>query len=197
MPTLFPHLWFNSGPRKSDRLLGPTYDSPSERRRPNNMQTVLLTDIDNTLYDWPSFFAPSFRAMINVLSRELAIAEETLYDECRKVFAQYQSLEYPFYIQELESVKTADIERRRHLIKSGRGAFNSVKKKWLQPYPGVVDTLKWLNYQGVLVVAVSNAPVYLSQQRLWELKLDTWLDGLVGWEGLGSLWRRSCEPRIR
>ena len=22
MPTLCPHLWFNSGPRKSDRLLG-------------------------------------------------------------------------------------------------------------------------------------------------------------------------------
>ena len=147
------------------------------------MQPVLLTDIDNTLYDWTAFFAPGFRAMIHALSRELEIAKDTLYAECKKVFAQYQSLEYPFYIQELESVKSAGVERRKHLIRSGRGAFNAVRKKWLQPYPGVVDTLKWLNRQGVLVVAVTNAPVYLSQQRLWDLKLDAWIEGLVGWEG--------------
>ena len=46
-------------------------------------QAVLLADIDNTLYDWPSFFAPSFRAMIHALSRELDVSEDQLYDESK------------------------------------------------------------------------------------------------------------------
>jgi len=149
-------------------------------------QTVLLADIDNTLYDWPAFFAPSFRAMIHALSRELAIPEDQLYEECKAVFVKHNSLEYAFVIQELESVRSIGDEKRiGRLIEVGRGAFNSVRKRRLTPYEGVVETLQWLNEQDVVVIGITNSPVYRAQHRLYDLKLDSpsLLGGLVAWEG--------------
>ena len=146
-------------------------------------QAVLLADIDNTLYDWPSFFAPSFRAMIHALSRELDVSEDQLYDESKAIFSRHKSLEYAFVIQELDSVRSENSERIGHLIEQGRGAFKRVQRKRLTPYPGVIKTLKWLRKQDVLVVAVTNSPVYRAQHRLYDLKLDSLLAGLIGWEG--------------
>lgn len=151
-------------------------------------EQVLLADIDNTLYDWPAFFAPSFRAMVHVLARELGVAEDQLYDEFKDVFGRHQSLEYAFAIQELATVQGLEPERVRRLIEQGRGAFKSVQRKRLQPYPGVVETLKWLELQRVRVVGITNSPAWRAQQRLYELRLDELMYGLVAWEGFeGSL----------
>lgn len=144
---------------------------------------ALLTDIDNTLYDWAAFFAPSFRALIHALSRELALSEDQLFEECKTVFGQHESLDYPFLIQELESVRYLGPGRISELIDTGRGAFLSVQKKRLQPYPGVIETLKWLKEQDVIVIGVTNSPTYRAQQRLWDLHLDKLMTGIVSWEG--------------
>lgn len=146
-------------------------------------QTALLADIDNTLYDWPAFFAPSFRAMIHALARELAVSEEQLYAECKTVFQKRRSLEYAFLIQELESVRSLGTPEISRLIKSGRGAFRSVQRRRLVPYPGVLATLNWLRANGVLVVGVTNSPAYRAQHRLFDLGLDSHINGLVAWEG--------------
>ncbi|MHB8724054.1 MAG: HAD family hydrolase [Casimicrobiaceae bacterium] len=144
---------------------------------------MILVDIDNTLYDWPSFFAPSFRAMLHALSRELELPEDQLYGEFKAVFAHRKSLEYAFAIQELDSVRRLDNERIRHLVRQGRGAFLSVQRVRLCPYPTVLDTLQWLVEQGYEIVGVTNAPIFLAQKRLWDLKLDSYLTGVVAWEG--------------
>ena len=146
-------------------------------------QRVLLADIDNTLYDWPSFFAPSLRAMVHVLSRELRIGEDHLYKELKAVFERHGSLEYAFVVQELDSVRSLETERVRKLVGLARGAFNSVRRKHLAPYPGVRETLDWLHRQDVLVIGVTNSPVYRAQHRLFDLGLDSLLDGLIAWEG--------------
>lgn len=153
---------------------------------------VLLLDIDNTLYDWPAFFAPSFRAMLHVISRNLGIPEETLYSECKDVFSRMRSLEYAFLIQELPSVRDLDTDRVRRLIELGRGAFKRVQKVRLQPYPGVSETLQWFDQQQVPVVGVTNSPMYRAQQRLSELHLDTLFSGLVAWEGFEG---NAADPR--
>ena len=144
---------------------------------------VLFVDIDNTLYDWPNFFAPSFRVMVHVLSRELKVPEDRLYDECKAVFARHGSLEYSFVIQELDSVKSTNEARLRDLIRLGRGAFRSVQKKRLAPYHGVEETLRWLYSQDVPVIGITNSPAWRAQQRLFDLGLDKLISGLVAWEG--------------
>ncbi|MGA8087659.1 MAG: HAD family hydrolase [Terracidiphilus sp.] len=144
---------------------------------------ILLADIDNTLYDWPSFFAPSFRAMIHALAREMKVSEDQLYDEAKSVFAERGSLEYAYWIQELESAKGLETEKLRRIVEAGRGAFKSVQSRRLVAYPGVVKTLEWLSEQDVMIVGITNSSVYRAQHRLYDLKIDCFLDGLVAWEG--------------
>jgi FMN phosphatase YigB (HAD superfamily) len=144
---------------------------------------LLLTDIDNTLYDWGAFFAPSFRAMVYALVRELGISEDQMYGEFKKVFARHGSLDYAFLIQELDSVCTLSTDSIKHLIRTGRGAFLSVQRKRLRPYPGVPETLRWLLSQDVTIIGVTNSPMHRAQKRLFDLRLDSLLSGLVAWEG--------------
>jgi FMN phosphatase YigB (HAD superfamily) len=121
--------------------------------------------------------------MVHALVRELELSEEQLYGEFKKVFACHGSLDYAFLIQELDSVKTLSVEDVKHLIRAGRGAFLSVQRKHLRPYPGVSETLKWLLKQNVAVIGVTNSPIHRAQKRLFDLNLDSLLTGLVAWEG--------------
>ncbi len=66
---------------------------------------ALIADIDNTLFDWPAFFAPSFRAMVHALEKRLDLSYAQLESEFKRVYSEKDSLEYSFSIQELESVR--------------------------------------------------------------------------------------------
>jgi len=145
---------------------------------------ILLTDIDNTLYDWSKFFAPSFRGMLHALAKRLDTSFEQLSQEFKEVYAKHDSLEYVFSIQELKSVRGLSQSERYDIVRVGRGAFRVVQKFHLKPYDGVVRGLEWLHLQGHQVICVTNSPLYLAQMRLYELKLDRFIDGLVAWEGI-------------
>lgn len=144
---------------------------------------ALLTDIDNTLFSWQDFFAPSFRAMVHALARFLGVTEDRLYDEFKQVYAEHASLEYAFSIQELPVVLKLPRERQHDAVRIGRGAFSSVYRTHLKPYPAVVETLEWAQEQGLVVAAVTNSPAYLAQKRLYDLKLDRIIKVLIAWEG--------------
>jgi len=40
---------------------------------------LLITDLDNTLYDWITYFANSFRAMVKDLATTLDVEEDLLF----------------------------------------------------------------------------------------------------------------------
>lgn len=146
-------------------------------------RALLLTDLDNTLFNWVDFFAPCYRAMVHALARAAKVPEEQLHDEFQVVFSRYGSLEYAFAIQELACFKDLPTEARDHLVRTGRGAFMRARKARLTTYEGVPETLSWLQDQGVVVVGVTNSAAYQAQLRLWHLGLDALLYGLVAWEG--------------
>jgi phosphoglycolate phosphatase len=45
------------------------------------MKKLLITDLDNTLYDWVSFYAQSFTAMLDELVVILGVPANVLIDE--------------------------------------------------------------------------------------------------------------------
>lgn len=47
---------------------------------------ILITDLDNTLYNWVDYFAPSFRGMVHAISREMNLDEEKIYSGFKEVF---------------------------------------------------------------------------------------------------------------
>ena len=66
---------------------------------------LLITDLDNTLYDWVTYFANSFLAMVKGLATTLDVAEETLLDEFKAVHRHYGNSEHLLKILDLPSVR--------------------------------------------------------------------------------------------
>src|ERR1022692_1642040 len=77
---------------------------------------LLLTDLDNTVYDWVDFFAPSVRGMIHVLAREIPCEEALLFDEFKLVYSRVGSLEYAFSVQELPIIRSRPKEEIERLV---------------------------------------------------------------------------------
>jgi phosphoglycolate phosphatase len=146
----------------------------------------VITDIDNTLYDFVSYFGPAFRAMVHALAARVSLDEDDLVEQFRRVYERHGSLEYNFSIQELELSAELNESETADLIRTGRGAFLSVRRRRLHPYPQAEATLRELQDEGYNIVAVTSASLYNAQLRLYELGLDRYLDGLVAWEGFDA-----------
>jgi len=136
--------------------------------------TLLITDLDNTLYDWVTYFASSFRAMVKDLAKVLDIDEETLLDEFKVVHQHHGSSEHPFAIFELPSVQHAFPGASRqdllHELESAITAFRKAREKHLALYAGVATTLASLRDKGVIIVAHTEAVAVHAYYRL--LRLD-------------------------
>lgn len=52
----------------------------------------IIVDLDNTLYDWVSFFSESFRGMVESLSVQLNVPPNVLYDEFKSLHKKNISL---------------------------------------------------------------------------------------------------------
>ena len=66
---------------------------------------LVVTDLDNTLYDWVSFFVPSFYAMVDEAVELLQVARERLLDDLQEVHVRYGTSEQPFALLETKVVE--------------------------------------------------------------------------------------------
>ncbi|END9091163.1 HAD family hydrolase [Yersinia enterocolitica] len=146
------------------------------------MKKLLITDLDNTLYDWVHFYSTSFGAMLNELVKITGISKETLLDEFKIVHQKHGNIEYPYAALELPSLHTYFGSENKDVIKdeidSALHAFNSARLKSLSCYSGVIDTLQELKSKGVKIVAHTEAPVRNSIVRIKKLKLDIFFSHL-------------------
>jgi phosphoglycolate phosphatase-like HAD superfamily hydrolase len=144
---------------------------------------VVVTDLDNTLYDWVAYFVPSFNAMVSELRDATGIDEAELRKSFQRVHQRLGTTEYAFAIQEL------DVLAERHTTLSWREildhyrsaveAFREVRRETLRLYPGVAETIERLRSQGIKVVAHTDAMMFYAAARVRQLGLELQLDGLV------------------
>ena len=65
---------------------------------------VLVTDLDNTLFDWFDIWYTSFSAMLHEIERISEIPVEILEREIKAVHEKHGTSEYAFLIEELPSL---------------------------------------------------------------------------------------------
>jgi FMN phosphatase YigB (HAD superfamily) len=149
--------------------------------------SLLITDLDNTLYDWVTFFAKAFSAMVDELERVLAIDRETLLSDFKKVHQRYGTSEQPFAALELESVRAKypgfSRSRLKEKLDPALHVFNSVRKRSLMLYEGVEATLRALHGEGVLIVGHTEAIAVNAYFRLRLLEIDKYFHHLYSIEG--------------
>src|SRR5262249_42441199 len=146
------------------------------------MKKLLITDFDNTLYDWVSYFAPSFDAMSSALAEITGISKDALLDEFKSVHQRLGTSEQPFAALALSSIRARfeGLDRYELLrtIDPALHAFNVTRQSTLQLYPGVLDALATLRSRGVRVVGHTEAHEINARYRLHRLKIEEFFERL-------------------
>lgn len=113
--------------------------------------SVVITDLDNTLFDWVDIWYQSFHSMLDRLAIDSGISVGQLEGEFKQIHQKYGTSEYAFSIEELPSLIAK--HPGEDLVKKYDGAiqqFRKARRKALHLYPTVQDTLETLKRRRML-----------------------------------------------
>ena len=141
---------------------------------------LVVCDLDNTLYDWVSYFVTSFYAMVDKVIELTNCDREKLLDDFRSVHRKHGDSEYPFALLETKTIRTLF---PRHSPKAvaekldpALFAFNSCRKKNLRVYPGVYEGLNLMKAANIKLVAHTESNLFAAVDRLHRLELASFFD---------------------
>ncbi|ECW1097582.1 HAD family hydrolase, partial [Salmonella enterica] len=137
-------------------------------------KTVLITDLDNTLFDWFSVWYHSFNAMLNKVVEISGFSRDDLIAQIKPIHQRYGTAEYSFILESIPLLqeKYGDRDSINSAMDDAIHAFRSERKKYLTLYPTVMDTLNTLKNKGCYIVAYTESKAYYSNFRLTRLGLD-------------------------
>ncbi|MCD9507384.1 HAD family hydrolase [Photobacterium phosphoreum] len=152
---------------------------------------LLITDLDNTLYDWVTFYSQSFEVMALALSKRINVPLDTILSEYKEVHQRFGNTEKPFATLELPSVikyfNCTDKEYLQKELTSVFGAFSAKRKETLKLYPNVRKTLEILKDNGVKIVGHTEALEFNSLYRIDKLNILEFFDHLYTLEDNNSI----------
>jgi phosphoglycolate phosphatase-like HAD superfamily hydrolase len=141
--------------------------------------SLLITDLDNTLFDWFEMWYQPFKAMLDDLAVTSGVPLDALERDFHKVHQRHGTSEYAFAIEELDCL------RERHpganlaeLYARSIEAYRAARRQVMSLYPTVDKTLRWLKSRGVLLVAYTESMDFYTRYRVKHLGLDRVLDYL-------------------
>jgi FMN phosphatase YigB (HAD superfamily) len=134
---------------------------------------ALITDLDNTLYDWVTFFAKAFDAMVEELSRVLETDRQSLLSQFKEIHQRYGSTETPWAALELPAAKTKFPNvfsgQLAASLEAAFVAFSNARREHLRLYSGVAETLAILEQKGVVIIGHTEALSVNAFYRVWRL----------------------------
>ena len=146
------------------------------------MKKVLITDLDDTLYDWLGFFIPSFYAMVDELVSITGIDKGTLLSEYKEKHQYYGTVEHPFVTLELPSIKNKynamDSDQIKVILSEACHRFNSVRKQELNLFPYVKQTLEKLYNNGITIIGFTESTQEAGFYRLKKLGIDVFFQSV-------------------
>jgi phosphoglycolate phosphatase len=141
--------------------------------------TTLITDFDNTLYDWFRVWDQSFNAMLNEIKRISGLSDADLLPQIREIHQRHGTSEYSYLIEELPALKAAfPNQDLRVVFDEAIHLHRRARKASLALYPGVLETLTELRSRGVLIVLYTDSLAYYTNFRVRRLELDPLIDFL-------------------
>lgn len=142
------------------------------------IKSALITDLDNTLFDWFDIWRSTFIPMLKKTVEISGIPEEQLIREIHAVHQEHGTAEYAFVLQELPSLlaKYSTPENIMEVLDPAIHASRSSRLEYLRLYAGVYDTLSELRAKRVRVIAYTESKQWYTQYRLKRLGLDHFID---------------------
>ncbi|MEH0420217.1 HAD family hydrolase [Streptomyces sp. B21-083] len=138
--------------------------------------TLLVTDLDNTLWDWFEAWHAAFSAMLHRLCELSNVPQEQLEREIQVVHRRRGTSEYTYLLNELPSLLDINPNSRpSDVYDEAIHAFSRERLRHTKLYAGVETTLRELAGRNVPVVAYTESVAYWAE---WRIK-RTGLDGLI------------------
>jgi FMN phosphatase YigB (HAD superfamily) len=142
-------------------------------------KTALITDFDNTLYDWFHTWYQSFNAMLGEIERISGIDRAVLMPEIRTIHQRYRTSEYSFLIESIPTLRRKyEGQNLNEIFDSAIHAYRSARNKSLRLYDGVADALSLLRSNGVLIVVYTDSLAFYTTDRIKRLGLEGLIDFL-------------------
>jgi len=135
--------------------------------------SVLITDLDDTLWDWVDIWYRPFSAMLDCVARKSGVSRAQLIRDFKQVFTRHGTSEYAFALQELPSLlekhSPQDIPT---VYQDAIDAYRSARQEALRLYPDVQETLDRIKDQGALIVGYTESFAFYTKYRIIKLGLD-------------------------
>lgn len=158
--------------------------------------TLLITDLDNTLYDFPAYYEAGLAAIVEELGTSLGLSDGDITHRLRAVYDRHQSIEYPFAIEEIPEVSELPEDIRLLYVRRALKTFWMSATASLTLYPSVLETLIELRRQRVPIVAYTDAPIHEATRRISSLGIRPYIVGIVAQQWFRRRPRRTFVARI-
>ena len=139
----------------------------------NSRKTVLITDLDNTLFDWVDLWHSCFKAMLTRIVEISGIDETILKPEIRLIHQHYGTSEYSFLIEKIPSIREKFREQNLiELFDPAIAAYRMRRREKLRLYPAVAETILKIKGAGAAIVGYTESMAFYSNNRVRRLGLD-------------------------
>jgi FMN phosphatase YigB (HAD superfamily) len=141
--------------------------------------SLLVTDLDNTLWDWVEIWYRSFSALLDGIVSTSGIPRDQLLPEIRRVHQRVGTSEYSYLIGDLEVLQKLHPGRDLQDVYAGAiDASRSARHGVLDLYPDVAKTLGAIRQKGTVIAAYTESFAFHTAARMKYLGLDGLVDYL-------------------
>lgn len=141
--------------------------------------TFLVTDLDDTLWDWLKMWHTSFQPYISSISQVTGVSEVDLKSSFKQLHRKYGSSEASFPFKELSCLTEEHKSLIETKIEDGKSLmhnYNSNKKHSLKLYDGVKETLQYVKAKGAYLIGYTESNAFFTKFRIKSLGLDGLFD---------------------
>lgn len=143
---------------------------------------LVITDLDDTIWDWVKMWYNSFSPYLENLGKISNIKLEDLKKDFKELHRKYGTTECSYAYHELNNLNKNEKKKitKKNIIgeKSIIHQYYSDKKRNLELYEGVLETLLQLKEKGVLLVGFTESKSFYTKYRIKHLLLDGIFDAI-------------------
>ncbi|MCK1392811.1 HAD family hydrolase [Bradyrhizobium sp. 1] len=136
-------------------------------------KTALITDLDNTLFDWVDLWFACFSSMLDSIVDISGIAKDVLVPEIAAVHQKHGTSEYSFLIEEIPSLRPILRGRKAtEVFAPAIEIFRRKRRDHLVLFPTVAETLLKIKGKGTRIIGYTESMAFYSNYRIRRLGLD-------------------------
>lgn len=136
---------------------------------------LLITDLDDTIWDWLSMWHNSFTPYLDRIENECNIDRKKLINDFKSLHQKYHTSEVSYAYRELNTLKSGDFNTIERDSENNIGIIHEYyrnKKINLKIYDNVLETLQLIKSKGTRIIGFTESNIFYTKWRIKTLNLD-------------------------